>query len=48
MEDWPAEVKAIDIGAARLCPRKIESWLGILPTTPLREALQQTIQSIQS
>lgn len=47
-EDWPAEVKAIDIGAARLCPRKIESWLGILPATPLREALQQTIRTIQA
>ena len=48
IEDWPAEVKAIDIGAARLCTRKIESWLGVLPATPLREALEQTIQSIQS
>ncbi len=48
IEDWPAEVKAIDIGAARLCPHKIRSWLGILPATPLREALQQTIQTFQS
>ena len=48
IEDWPTEVKAIDIGAARLCPRKIGSWLGALPATPLTEALQQTIQSIQS
>jgi UDP-glucose 4-epimerase len=48
IEDWPAEVKAIDIGAARLCPRKIGSWLGALPATPLKEALQQTIQSIHA
>jgi nucleoside-diphosphate-sugar epimerase len=48
IEAWPAEVKAIDIGGARLCPAKIESWLGALPATPLREALQQTIRSIQA
>jgi UDP-glucose 4-epimerase len=48
IEDWPAEVKAIDIGAAKLCSRKIESWLGALPATSLRDALQQTIQTIQS
>jgi UDP-glucose 4-epimerase len=48
IEDWPPEVKAIDIGAARLCPRKFESWLGLLQATPLRHALRQTIQSIQT
>lgn len=46
IEDWPADVKAIDVGAARLCSRKIESWLGICQSTPIREALRLTLQSI--
>jgi nucleoside-diphosphate-sugar epimerase len=46
IEEWPAEVKAIDVGAARLCSRKLDSWIGHFEPTPLRESLVRTIQSI--
>ena len=48
LKDWPAELKAIDIGAAKLCPRKIEAWLGKIHSTPMRMALQETIQTLRS
>lgn len=46
LEDWPTEVKALDIGSAKLSIKKFEAWLGPQNPTPWKEALKYTIQSI--
>ena len=43
IEDWPDEVKAIDIGAACLDPTKFISRIGNFEPTPVQEAIRQTI-----
>lgn len=43
IEDWPDEIKAIDVGASQLDPTKIRSRIGPIEPTSLKEALRQTI-----
>ncbi|MCX6875071.1 MAG: NAD(P)-dependent oxidoreductase [Verrucomicrobia bacterium] len=45
IEDWPAEIKAIDVGGACLCGSKIEALIGSIPRTPLRNSVQAVINS---
>lgn len=46
IENWPDEVKAIDVGAARLNPERFLSRIGDFDATPLTESLRQTIAAL--
>jgi UDP-glucose 4-epimerase len=47
IEDWPAKVKAIDVGSSRMSINKIESWIGSIEHTPTYLSLQRTIKSLR-
>lgn len=47
VEELPAQIQSIDVGRATLCSRKIRTWLGDLESTPIIEAVANTVRYVE-